>query len=43
MRTRIFLSWCHQDKAPKVALLRDLLPPWASSPTSTSNDGRTAT
>ena len=26
MRTRIFLSWCHQDKALKVALLRDLLP-----------------
>ncbi len=26
MRTRIFLSWCHQDKALKEALLRDLLP-----------------
>ncbi|MGQ0773923.1 MAG: hypothetical protein ACT4NY_05820, partial [Pseudonocardiales bacterium] len=26
MPTRIFLSWCHQDKALKVALLRDLLP-----------------
>ena len=24
MRTRIFLSWCHQDKALKKALLRDL-------------------
>ncbi|MGH3754818.1 MAG: hypothetical protein ACRDRP_19390 [Pseudonocardiaceae bacterium] len=23
---RIFLSWCHQDRALKVALLRDLLP-----------------
>lgn len=26
MRTRIFLSWCRQDKALKEALLRDLLP-----------------
>ena len=26
MCTRIFLSWCHQDKALKEALLRDLLP-----------------
>ena len=26
MCTRIFLSWCHLDKALKVALLRDLLP-----------------
>ena len=26
MRTRIFLSWCHQDRALKRALLRDLLP-----------------
>ncbi|MGH3803391.1 MAG: hypothetical protein ACRDTD_25340, partial [Pseudonocardiaceae bacterium] len=26
MRTRIFASWCHQDKALKEALLRDLLP-----------------
>jgi hypothetical protein len=26
MRTRIFLSWCHQDKALKEALLRDLQP-----------------
>jgi hypothetical protein len=26
MGTRIFLSWCHQDRAPKEALLRDLLP-----------------
>lgn len=26
MRTRIFLSWCHQDKTLKEALLRDLLP-----------------
>jgi len=26
MPTRIFLSWCHQDKALKEALLRDLLP-----------------
>ncbi|MGH3673409.1 MAG: hypothetical protein ACRDSH_22750 [Pseudonocardiaceae bacterium] len=26
MRARIFLSWCHQDRALKVALLRDLLP-----------------
>jgi hypothetical protein len=26
MRTRIFLSWCHQDKALKEVLLRDLLP-----------------
>lgn len=26
MQARIFLSWCHQDKALKVALLRDLLP-----------------
>jgi TIR domain len=26
MHTRIFLSWCHQDKALKEALLRDLLP-----------------
>ena len=26
MRARIFLSWCHQDKALKEALLRDLLP-----------------
>ena len=26
MRTRIFLSWCHQNKALKEALLRDLLP-----------------
>jgi hypothetical protein len=26
MRTRIFLSWCHQDKALKEGLLRDLLP-----------------
>lgn len=26
MRMRIFLSWCHQDKALKEALLRDLLP-----------------
>jgi hypothetical protein len=26
MRTRIFLSWCHQDRALKEALLRDLRP-----------------
>jgi len=26
LRTRIFVSWCHQDKALKEALLRDLLP-----------------
>jgi hypothetical protein len=26
MRTRIFLSWCHQDRVLKEALLRDLLP-----------------
>jgi len=26
MRSRILLSWCHQDKALKEALLRDLLP-----------------
>jgi hypothetical protein len=26
MRTRIFLSWCHLDRALKVALLRDLQP-----------------
>jgi WD40 repeat protein len=26
MRTRIFLSWCHLDKALKEALLRDPLP-----------------
>ena len=26
MRSRIFLSWCHQDKALKEALLRDLRP-----------------
>ena len=26
MRTRIFLSWCHQDRALNEALLRDLLP-----------------
>jgi hypothetical protein len=26
MYTQVFLSWCHQDKAPKEALLRDLLP-----------------
>jgi hypothetical protein len=26
MRTRIALSWCHQDKALKEALLRDLQP-----------------
>jgi hypothetical protein len=26
MRTRIFLSWCHQDKSLKEGLLRDLLP-----------------
>jgi hypothetical protein len=26
MCTRIFLSWCHQDRALKEALLRDLLP-----------------
>ncbi|MGH3810444.1 MAG: hypothetical protein ACRDRU_28250 [Pseudonocardiaceae bacterium] len=25
MRTRIFLSWCHQDRALKEALLRNLL------------------
>ena len=26
MCTQVFLSWCHQDKALKEALLRDLLP-----------------
>jgi hypothetical protein len=26
MRMRVFLSWCHQDKELKEALLRDLLP-----------------
>lgn len=40
---RIFLSWCHLDRALKVALLRDLLPALGSSPTSTSSGGRIAT
>ena len=42
MCTRIFLSWCHQDKALKVALLRDLLPALGVFTDLMSNGGRTA-